>query len=83
MVVGGEALLHATAVSGQRREELEEGIEVISREIGEKGGELRRLDGQSLKPLYNVLYNDVDDVNGVATTAAAEIHHHERQFRRV
>lgn len=83
VVVGGEALLHAAAVSGQRREELEEGIEVISGEIGEKRRELRRVDGQGLEALYNVLYDDVDDVNGVAAAAAAEIHHHERHFRRV
>ena len=83
VVVGGEAFLHAAAVSGQRWEELEEGIEVISREIGEKDGELRRVDGQSFEALYNVFYDDIHDVNGVAAAAAAEIHHHERHFRRV
>ena len=83
VVVGSEALLHAAAVSGQRGEELEEGIEVISREIGEKGRKFRWVDGQGLKALYNVLYDDVDDVNGVAAAAAAEIHHDEGEFRRV
>lgn len=68
VVVGGEALLHAAAVAvgGEGGEELEKGIEIISREVGEKGGELRRVGAQGLVALYYVLYDDVDDVNGVA-----------------
>jgi hypothetical protein len=39
-----ECLFHTTPIIGRGREELEKGVEVIAREIGEKSRELRRLE---------------------------------------
>lgn len=83
VVISGEALLHAPApVVGQRREELEEGVEVIAREVGEKRRELRRFNPGGLVALGDVLDDHIDDVDGVASAGAPQVHNHKGNIGR-
>lgn len=83
VVIGGEALLHApSSVVGQRREELEESVEIVARKVGEKRRELRRVNSGGLVTLGNVLDDHINDVNGVASAGASQVHNHKGNIGR-
>ena len=66
--IGSQALLHAAAsMVRQRRQELEERVEVIRREVGEESRELRRLHAGGLKALDHVFHDDINHVYSVAS----------------
>lgn len=76
--VGSQTVLHGAGVVGERREEVEKGVEVVAGEVGEEGGELRGTEAGSLVALGHVLDDGVHHGYGVGAAGASEVHHHIR-----